>query len=588
MRAEASELPTPAPLQQQPALSRRTGWSRLWPVAAALAAGALNVFAFAPFGVWPLQIACTALLFALVMRAPSVRAAALLGWMYSFTWTAAGVWWLYISLHDLGGLPAVITVAAIALLALGLGLIVGLATGGARWLQQRSGASRNATLLLILPALWMLAEWTRSWIFTGFPWLSTGYAHTAAPLAGFAALIGVYGVGWCAALVAAAIVLYFSARAGYSAPTRPPLPPLPPLPLPPTSGGQRLLTLLLIVGPLLAGQTLRSVAWTTPQGQPITVRLLQGNMAQEMKFDQSQLGNMLGVYQAMITAAPADLIATPETAVPVTAQQVPPDYLPGLANFARQSGSHLLIGMPISDSPADYTNGLLVYDPRAPAAGPTSPTIPTSPTSTASTARTDNAASITSTPGIGTPYRYDKHHLVPFGEFIPHGFHWFVALMHIPLGDLTRGAVLQPPFPVRDQWVLPNICYEDLFGEEIAAQIRARSERNLPMPTMLLNISNIAWFGDSIALPQHLQISQMRTLETGRPMLRATNTGATAVIGAHGQVQAELQPFTRGVLSATVQGYGGLTPFIRFGNTTMVLLAALLIGTGCLLHRRRR
>jgi apolipoprotein N-acyltransferase len=311
-------------------------------------------------------------------------------------------------------------------------------------------------------------------------------------------------------------------------------------------------------------------------------------MAQEMKFDQSQLGNMLGVYQAMITAAPADLIATPETAVPVTAQQVPPDYLPGLANFARQSGSHLLIGLPISDSPADYTNGLIVYDPTAPATGTTGTTGTTSLASTASTTTTTTTTSTTSITGTATPYRYDKHHLVPFGEFIPQGFHWFVALMHIPLGDLTRGAVLQPPFAVRDQWVLPNICYEDLFGEEIAAQIRARSERGLPMPTMLLNISNIAWFGDSIALPQHLQISQMRTLETGRPMLRATNTGATAVIGAHGQIQAELKPFTRAVLSASVQGYGGLTPFIRFGNTSIVLLGALLIGIGCLLHRRRR
>ena len=496
----------------------------------ALVAGALNVFAFAPFGFWALQVACTALLFALVMNASSVRQAAVLGWLYSFSWTGAGVWWLYISLHDLGGMPAWLTVLAIALLALGLGLIVGAATGGTRWLQQRWQCSLAAALLLILPALWMLAEWTRSWIFTGFPWLSSGYAHTSAPLAGFAPLIGVYGVGWLAAVIAAALAFI----AGRLASRNP-------------SGARPavlLAALLLVVLPG-AGQALRGIDWTQPHGKPITVRLLQGNIPQEMKFDRAALGDTLGLFQAMITAAPADLIATSETAVPVLAQQLPPEYLPQLATFAVRSGSHLLVGIPMSDNPAQYSNGLVVFDPAA-----------------AETIR---------------PYRYDKHHLVPFGEFIPPGFRWFVDFMNMPLGDQTRGTLLQAPFAVKDQWILPNICYEDLFGEEIAAQIRDRMAHNLPAPTMMINISNIAWFGDSIAVPQHLQISQMRTLETGRPMLRATNTGATAVIGPHGRIQAQLAPFTRGTLAVSVQGYEGMTPFLHVGNGAIVALAGIML-----------
>jgi len=173
----------------------------------------------------------------------------------------------------------------------------------------------------------------------------------------------------------------------------------------------------------------------------------------------------------------------------------------------------------------------------------------------------------------GQTYRFDKHHLVPFGEFAPYGFRWFVTAMRIPLGEMTRGATVQAPFPVKDQLVLPNVCYEDVFGEEIALQLRS-----MPKPaTILLNVSNLAWFGESIAIPQHVQISQMRSIETGRPMLRATNSGATVVIDARGKVVAALPNYIQGTLAAQVQGMAGLTPFIRFGNYPMLVLAALAL-----------
>ena len=482
------------------------------PVIRPLLAGGLTVFAFAPFGWWPLQIVALALLFAPLLSGSSPRQAALAGWLFGMASIAAGTHWLYVSMHDYGGLPALLAIAAVLLLAASLGLLYSLALYiGARLAQQKSAA---VGALLIFPACWMLADWMRGWIFTGFPWLVTGYAHTQSPLSGFAAVLGVYGIGWLAALMAGAAALLIH-----------------------TQRQRRLALLVLLLIPVL-GLSLQQVSWTRPQGQPLSVRLLQGNVPQEMKFSESQLVASLSLYQQMIIESPADLIVTPETALPVLPGGLPPGYLAGLADFTRTSGSHLLIGLPWTTAPGIYLNSVLGM-----------------------------------AQGNPTAYRYDKHHLVPFGEFIPPGARWFVDLMTIPLGDFGRGDLVQPSFAVRDQWVLPNICYEDLFGEEIAAQLAAAADRAMPVPGLLLNVSNIAWFGDTIALPQHLQISQMRSLETGRPMLRATNTGMTAVIDDRGRIQAQLPAYTRGSLSAAVQGMQGSTPYIRFGNTLPVALA---------------
>ena len=183
--------------------------------------------------------------------------------------------------------------------------------------------------------------------------------------------------------------------------------------------------------------------------------------------------------------------------------------------------------------------------------------------------------SIAPTPSAQS-YRYDKHHLVPFGEFIPRGFAWFYHYMNIPMGDLQRGPLLALPFPVKDQQVLPNICYEDVFGEEIAARISYAYFANKPVPSILLNMTNLSWFGDSWAMPQHVQITQMRTLETGRPMLRSTNTGVTTLVNAQGQVVTRLAAFERGELDVSVQGYQGLTPYIVCGNYLWLGLMGVL------------
>ena len=184
-------------------------------------------------------------------------------------------------------------------------------------------------------------------------------------------------------------------------------------------------------------------------------------------------------------------------------------------------------------------------------------------------------------------YQYDKHHLVPFGEFIPLGFRWFTEMMNIPLGDFNRGPLAAAPFTVGTQRIAANICYEDLFGEELAARFRDSASA----PTLFANISNIGWFGDTIAVDQHLQISRMRSLEFQLPMLRATNTGATVVIDHTGRVTASLAPFTRGVLNAEVQTREGLTPFAwwasRFGLWPLWIVGGLVVLV-CVRTRSRR
>lgn len=484
------------------------------PILIALLAGSATVFAFAPYGWWPLQIAALALLFMQAQHAGSPKASFALGWVFGTASIAAGTHWLYVSMHHYGGMPSAMAVLAVLLLAAGLGLLYGFALA----LAKRIAVTLRAplALMLLMPACWMLADWTRNWIFTGFPWIATGYAHNASPLAGYAPLVGVFGVGFLASVIAGCIATMLQLRRLH-----------------------RVALALLILVPV-AGIALSQLRWTAPHGQALTVRLLQGNVPQEMKFDAAQLDASLQLYRAMITEKRADLIATPETALPLLATYLPHGYLEQLASFAKGQDSKLLVGIPWTTAPGIYLNSVI---------------------------------------GIGDDkaYRYDKHHLVPFGEFIPTGFRWFVDMMKMPLGDFGRGDLQQPAFQVKDQWVLPNICYEDIFGEEIAAQLSASADRGAPVPSLLLNVSNIAWFGDTIALPQHLQASQMRALELGRPMLRATNTGATAVVDERGQVIAQLPPFTRGALEASVQGTQGLTPYARIGNGLPVGLAATIV-----------
>lgn len=490
-------------------------------VTAALAGGA-SLFSFEPFGWWPLQFVLLAWLFYQVGLGSSVKRATLLGWAFGFGWSVGAMFWLYTFMTRFAHLPAILGAIGIVLLGLYMGLFGAFAAGSAAWLRQRWSLPLAAFVLLVLPTTWGVSEWMRGWVFTGFPWSVSGYAHDTSPLAGYAPLVGVYGIGVLVALCGGCLVL-LTQRA-------------------------RPWAIGLLGAVLVSGYTLRHIEWTHETGSPITVRLLQGNIPQDQKFDYAFLSSILDRYRGMITAAPADLVATPETAIPSFPHNLPDGYLSSLQAFATKSGSTLAMGMPLLDSPTQYANSVVAFSPQS------------------------------------QPYRYDKSHLVPFGEFIPPGFRWLTDMMNIPLNDATRGKGLQAPFAVKDQLVLPNICYEDVFGEEIAWQLR-----NAPRPaTVLLNMSNLSWYGQSTAIPQHLQISRMRTLETGRPMLRSTNDGATAFIDHRGQIKQVLPFYTEGVLTATVRGTTGMTPYIRFGNYAFLVLGGLALAAAWFFGRNYR
>ncbi len=507
----------------------------------AVALGALHAAAFIDDATWPIQIAALAGLVALAARAAreaegsrgarlAASGGARIGFAFGLGWFLTGVSWIYISLHTYGEMNPVIAGAAVLLFSGYLSIYPALACAGFTWFRHArysDSQSARAASVLVFAALWALSEIGRGYVFTGFPWLAAGYAHMASPLAGYAPLIGVYGLSMVSASIAAALALTAGGverrrggRAGRS---------------------RWAFMLAMVFGLPIAGSLLTRINWTEPSGAPISVRLLQGNVALDIKFDESRFDSTADDYMKAIEAKRADLIVLPETAFPRWLDDLPEALGQRLAGDARKLNAAIAFGIPIREEGERFFNSVVAIGPSGDKPGG------------------DELAAVRA-------QRYDKSHLVPFGEFIPLGFHWFVRLMKMPLGDFTRGATDQKPMTLAGNTVAFNVCYEDLFGEEI---IRQAGDANI-----LVNVSNIAWFADSMALPQHLDISRMRSIETGRPMLRSTNTGMTASIDPHGRVLAKLPAQTVGSLDVEVQGMKGLTPFIRFGNTTVLLLIA--------------
>ena len=487
-----------------------SGRSWPWPLEllAALMLGALQTIACVDTGLWWLQLACIGVLAVRTSRATPGLAAAI-GAAFGTAWVAASTWWLYISMHRYGDLPAWMAAAAVLALAALLSLYLAAALAAfARW---RCG--RPLADAALFAAVWLLAELARGVLFTGFPWAASGYAQIDGPLSAWAPWVGVYGMGALAAFVVALAAL----RPDRS-----------------LAGWLRgiALPVVLVAGPWLIGVP----DFTRPTGT-LSVTLLQGNVPQDEKFERTHQAAALEWHVSALGAARGDLVIAPETVIPFLPWQMPEGLWEGLQQRFGQGPTAALIGVPLGDESSGYTNSAVGFAAGQP------------------------------------PYRYDKQHLVPFGEFIPPMFRWFTDLMNIPLGDFSRGPLAAPSFVVKGERIGPNICYEDLFGEELAARFRDPGGA----PTMLANLSNIGWFGETIAVAQHLNISRLRSLELQRPMLRATNTGATVVIDHHGTVTHGLPPHTRGVLEATVQGRAGNTPFAawasRFGLWPLLVLA---------------
>lgn len=485
-------------------------------VFAALISGAAAVVGYSPDAVPWVTLVSLIALFCLWYRAGTPRRAALLGFAYGLGLFGAGASWVYVSLHDFGMMPAPLAAAATAFFCVYLSLYPALAGS----LQARLDILGWPRLVLLMPGVWVLCEWMRGWVLTGFPWLATGYAFLDTPFVGYAPLAGVYGTSLTCLVTAGLLAGTMVAQTKRA----------------------RMAMLLVALAIMATGALLRTVEWTQRDGEPVSVALLQGNVAQSMKFEPAQYAATLASYKRMIEASRARLIVLPETAIPRLLDQVDPAYLEGLATIARSNKSDILVGAPFRNNSGHYYNGVVNI-------------------------------------GFSELQFYAKSHLVPLGEFVPPEFKWILAYLRIPLSDFSAG-IRQKPMRVAGERVGLTVCYEDAFGEELINQ--------LPEASLLANLSNVAWFGDSLAPGQHLQMSRLRAIETGRYMLRATNTGVTALIDDRGVVLDRLPSFTEGVLQGEAVPRSGTTPYILVGNRAALALALALIAVALILALRQR
>lgn len=484
----------------------------------ALVAGGLLVLAFAPFSQGWIAPFALAALFALWLPVSPGRAA-WRGWLFGVGLFGGGVYWVYFSMHVYGQLPPVLA----ALFTVIMALLLALCTALAGWLALRFSPPQAAVrLLLVFPAVWVLLEWVRSWLFTGFPWLYVGYTQLELPLVGMSPVAGVFGVGWLLALSAGLLVVL--ARPGARRP--------------------RVTAAVAMLILWTGSWALGTVQWTSPKGEPLRVSLLQPNVAQLRKWDPAYRREILLQYVRMTREHwDSDLIVWPETAVPVFYDQVEHGYLDAIEAEARRHDTDILVGVPVRRGNGVYYNSMLSLG--------------------------------------GSRAFYHKRHLVPFGEYIPLRalLGSLLDILQVPMSNFSSGGAGQAPLPAAGHGAGISICYEIAFPAEVRSF--------LPEAAWLVNVSNNTWFGDSSAPHQVLQMAQMRALETGRYVLSATNDGMTAIVDDRGQVRARAAQFQVTTLSGSLQPRSGATPYVRFGEWPVLVVAAVAWLAGVLVARRR-
>ena len=491
-----------------------------------LGSALLTPLAFAPYRLyWLMPLLFGLLLLLTHLRPQYMVRSAYLWGLAAYT---AQFYWINIALHDVAGLPQLYAVPLTLLLPAYLALYPALCF----WLLEKFRLPPLPRLLLVLPSLWTLGEYAREHALTGFGWGALGYSQIAAsPLAGFAPVGGIHLVTLATAGLAALWVTLLLADT-----------------LRPRLGALAMAVLLLV-----AGYGLKQHAFTMPDGTRASVALGQGNIEQTLKWNPEQVAPTLQRYYNQVAESHADIVILPETAIPVMRQDLPEGIINQFADQAARNGSALALGIAqYTDNGQGYLNAVISlsdYNPEQPDALPF----------------------------------YAKDHLVPFGEYIPLPAltGWLYQMMNIPLSGFTPGGQAQAPLLLGNQKVAFNICYEDGFGDELITSAKEAS--------LLANVSNMAWYGNSYAMDQHLQQSQARALELGRYMVRATNTGMTAIINPHGQIIALLPANTAQVLHGEIEGRQGETPYMRLGSSRplMLLLAGVLLGIFVWARRRR-
>lgn len=479
----------------------------------ALLAGAMFLFALAPYGIWPIALLSPAILYALLLPEMTGKRAFFIGHAYGTGLFCVGAFWLYTSIHVYGNTPVWLALIMIALMGLGMGLFHGfLALIFNRMLGRQP---------LSFAALWILQEWMKTWLFTGFPWLFVGYAFTEQYwLSSLAPIAGVFAVSFVAVLLAASIVELLRRRGGYM-----------------------IVSIALLV--ISTSLWLMNPQWTKPKGTPnLSVSLIQGNIPQDLKWLTEFQVETLNIYATLTsTEWGHDIVLWPESSIPMF-QTEAWGFINEMVKIANETNTTWVTGIPYKDEAA--------FDP--------------------STDKYPPFYNSVIALGAEAEGLYKKQRLVPFGEYIP-----FEGVLDI-LPDLagsqdimsySRGSEQQSPLQVRGHSLGSAVCYEVAYPDT--------TRKNAIGTDFLLTISNDAWFGTSAGPLQHLQMVQMRALENGRWFMRATNTGVTAIIDHKGRIVERAPQFERTVLRGEVQARVGNTPFMRFGHYPVLFVITLLL-----------
>jgi apolipoprotein N-acyltransferase len=426
----------------------------------------------------------------------------LFAWLFGLGYFCNALWWIYVSLHEVGGIAAPISVLAVVALSAYLALFPAIA------IKLVHQFHSSATRVLGLASSWAIMEWARGQLFTGFPWAGLAESQVDGPFFAWATIFGGLACAWfCVGLAA------YLSQAKHNLFTK----------------------FVASITIISASHALGLVSFTEPIGRPIDVTLIQGNFPQSLKFDPEYIQQQVGFYTNAIRSSDSHLVIAPETAFPVELKTVPKELISNIKPDTPKK--NVILGVVSTGHTGLPTNSAIGL----------------------------NQGNLT--------YQYDKSHLVPFGEFIP----WFVDLFKVPLGNFERGSMTQVPYIIEQGTeqiaVGLMICYEDVFGDELA-----KRQRNSSLEHHLwINLTNLAWFGESQAPEQQLRLARLRSIETGIPTLRATNTGVTAVINSQGQVVYELPKFQQATLKTSVQAYSGKTPYVWLGDLPILIISGLFL-----------
>lgn len=476
-------------------------------------------FSFAPYSLWPLAFVSISLLYFVLLDVKPARAARL-GFVYGLAYFALGVYWIYYSVRLFGDAVAPLAIAMTALFVVVMAVFPCMSCALFAWLRS---ARQNAILnAFVFAGCWLGFELMRGWVFGGFPWLLVGYSQIDSVFVSFAPILGVLAISWVVVLLAACLVVLLLEK----------------------NRSTRAIVAVLLVVLTVSAAALSPIVWTQDRAETLPLRLIQGNIKQELKFSRERLDESLSTYIRLSEAAPDNtkLVIWPETAIPTLFTNVDKAIEPFVKGMTARGIDVLSGGFHRNDEGLNFNSFRQLGGERA---------------------------------------LYAKGHLVPFGEFMPFRslLEPIAQFVQIPMSDLSAAPRPAKALRVQGESLGISICYEDVFGVEMRS--------TLPDASMLINVSNDAWFGDSSAPHQHQEMARMRAREFERSMVRVTNTGISSTIDYRGNVLKSIPFAEQGTIDASVELRAGATPYVTLGNIPVWVITALSLLAGYFVRRKR-